>query len=293
VQEQLQIFRTTARAQAGALSLECMSITPEYQKLESRLFEPQFYVITNIKDDHREKMGSTLEEQAQAMCEAIPANCTVVTSEVRHLDVIREVAEVKGSPVVLVPAQSVPAADLPQHVFNENVLLALRVCELAGCDSDQALAGIRSCAVQKKSPLSVLRSEQGQIHFLDGFDVNDVFSAQEFLLHWQKIAFPDKIFSVLLHTRSDRPTRSVQFAGWLAHAVPYLDKVFLSGTHMQRTEKELLRAGMDAGRIVKLHAHHASGLQAEILNCVEKDALVVGLGNIAGLGLEFRKMLAA
>ena len=293
VQEQFQIIRKASQLKTEALCLECMSITPEYQKLESRIFKPHFYIITNIKDDHREKMGTTIDEQAQAICDAIPPNCTVVTTEVRFIDLIRNTAKKQGSEVLQVPAENQSFEKFPKHIFAENISLALKVCGLAGCHLDLALEGIRSVALEKKSPLSTISSGEKNIQFLDGFDVNDVPSAQEFLIHWQQQGFPEKGFSVLLNTRSDRPTRSVQFARWIAKTMPYVESVIISGTHIRKTEKELVRAGMAPDRIFRLHSSKAKQVPAELLNYVNENAPIVGLGNVGGLGLEFRKMLAA
>lgn len=293
VQEQIQIIRKAGALKTEALCLECMSITPEYQKLEARIFKPHFYIITNIRDDHREKMGGTVEEQARVMCEAIPSNCTVITAEVRYIDLIRDAAKKRGCQVIQASASDQSIESLPKHIFGENINLALKVCELAGCASAQALEGIRTGAAEKKSPLSIISSGEKKINFLDGFDVNDVPSARQFLQHWQKDVFPDKRFSILLNTRSDRPTRSMQFAGWIADTMPNLEGVILSGTHIKRTERELLKAGMETTRIFRLPNKNAKQVRVELLERVNENALVVGLGNIGGLGLEFRKMLAA
>ena len=52
VQEQVKTIFSASRSRSGALVMECMSISPDLQQLESRFFRPHILVITNIRDDH-------------------------------------------------------------------------------------------------------------------------------------------------------------------------------------------------------------------------------------------------
>ena len=283
------INKVSARG-VEAFSLECMSITPEYQKLESRIFRPQFYVITNIKNDHQEKMGQKLDEQAAAICAAIPENCTIVTSEVEYLDLIRAKAKKRNSRVVTVDdLNSEFLTEVPKHIYAENINIALKVCALAGYDSNKVLAGILDDLEETEAPLNTIQANGKRIHFLDGFDVNDVPSASRLIMK-HKSTNP---ISILLNTRSDRPTRTLQFTRWIASAVPEVQKVIITGTHIPRAKRELLKAGFDPGMIVPLKVKTVHQIQTALLEYVDPDSLVVGLGNIQDLGLQFRKMLAA
>jgi len=67
VQEQINTLISAFREKVEIMVMECMSIAPELQKLEGSVFQPHIYVITNIRDDHREEMGMNVESQAEAI----------------------------------------------------------------------------------------------------------------------------------------------------------------------------------------------------------------------------------
>lgn len=290
VQEQVHMINKVSAQGVKAFSMECMSITPEYQQLESRIFKPHFYVITNIKNDHQEKMGQNLDEQASAICSAVPENCTVVTSEVEYLDLIHSEANNRNCKVIQVDASNSGfLTEVPEHIYAENINIALKVCSLAGYDSTKALAGILDNLEETVSPLNTIQAGGKHIQFLDGFDVNDVPSAIRLIKKYKRL----NPISILLNTRSDRPTRTLQFSRWIASGFPEVQKVVITGTHIPKAKRELLKAGLDPEKIVSIKVKNVAQIQSALLNYVNQDELVIGLGNIQGLGLQFRKMLAA
>jgi len=151
VQEQFRVIRKAARSGAEALVLECMSIDPALQELESRHFRPHIYVLTNIRDDHREELGTTREQQVAAMCRAIPAGCVVMTADRENLEAIRKESEKKRCTLVV--------ADLPEGsvdlsgnilsennhggIFPENIALAAEAAARAAFNRDEVATIVR------------------------------------------------------------------------------------------------------------------------------------------------------
>lgn len=293
VQEQMNIIRFAARKKVRSLVLECMSISPELQRLESRFFKPHIYLITNIKDDHREEMGKDLEEQADSICGAIPENCIVITNEVRFLNKIKEKAALRNS-VVLAPQEldSEFLQDLPSGIFPENVRLALTACKVAGVDPQLAQEGIRRFLSGKRSALTTVSDGARQIQFLNAFAVNDVDSTTLFIGQWkERLGNQGKIILVL-NTRSDRPIRTDLFTGWCKKSISEIEKIIVTGDHAMRANHSLLKSGFDKEKIYIWSAKQVENAKAGLFEIAGDGALVVGIGNIGDAGFTFLKGIA-
>ncbi len=285
VQEQFYTIRLAAKMKAKSLILECMSISPELQRLESRFFKPHIYVITNIKDDHREEMGKRLEDQANSICNAIPANCTVITNELRYLDKIKEIATANNSLVVSPkPLKPELLKRVPFGIFPENISLALAVCDVAGINYELAEEGIINRILNGKSPLFSINYDSKEIKFLNAFAVNDVDSTSSFLKHWQKNLGNNGKISVILNTRADRPIRTDLFAGWISDISSSLSNIIVTGDHVNRAKYSMLKAGVDKGKIYIWQSKHLKRLKKNLFNMIDDGSLVVGVGNIGGDG---------
>lgn len=292
VQEQYDVIRFAARKKVKNLILECMSIDPELQRMESSVFKPHIYVITNIKDDHREEMGENIEQQAEAICNAIPANCTVITNEIRFLDLIREHASGKGSKVIVPKMSYQEAAEsLPFGVFPENIDLALTVCDVAGAEGLMAREGILKYVQNRESPLKTINYNTGKIFFLNAFAVNDVESTSIFIDHWlDKIGYQGKV-NLMFNTRADRPVRTDLFAGWIAKSLMAFENIILTGDHAMRARFSLIKAGFEEGKLVVWRSGQIENLKESLLRVVGDGTIVVGVGNIGGEGFNILNKL--
>lgn len=293
VQEQFYIIRLAARRGIKNLVLECMSISPELQQLESRFFKPHYYVITNIRDDHREEMGKSLRQQAESICNAIPGNCTVVTSETVFLDMIRQKAAEKGSSVIVPDKINFGHKQkLPYGVFPENFALALKVCTLAGIDSKQSETFILKSVKNEKLPYQILSSGNKEFRFLNAFAVNDVGSTESFIEYWQKKLSLDAKYSVLLNTRADRPLRTDQFTSWISSKAGDIDRVLVCGSHAGRAFLNLRKSGLDKDKIFLLKNIDLNDLKNTLYKHFGDGSFIVGLGNIGGQGRKIMEVLA-
>ena len=291
VQEQFSTVRRAARAGAECLVLECMSIDPELQRLESRFFDPDICVITNIRDDHAEAMGRTAEERAEAIFSAIPRDCVVVAGPCAFAERLAAAAQRKGSRVVFAGG----AADrrigpLPDGVFEENVAIACAAAEAAGVDFDTALRGILDFAAANAArPLEIAGAGR-VIRFIDGFAVNDVESAARFVEYWRgRLAYHGEA-AILLNTRSDRPMRTLSFAKWLA-AARGVSRVIVTGTHASAAKRALLKEGVSAENVLLWNGAQARRAGTLLPTACGPVGVVFGLGNIAGAGFAIPKAL--
>jgi gamma-polyglutamate synthase len=284
VKEQFEMVRLASKLHVDALVLECMSILPELQIVESRNLTPQIYVITNIRDDHREEMGVALDEQAKAICSAIPRNTTVLTSEDKFLPLIKQYSRKKNCNLISVNKLDPEyLSRIPDGIFDVNIALALEACAIAGIDKETAFANILNAINNNPVPMLEFLDKNKSIRFVDGFAVNDVPSARGFLQYWKnKFDEPEELL-VILNTRNDRPLRSVQFAEWLGKEES-LSKIILTGTHIPRTRREILSAGYNKDNVYIWNGSDIKNSLASLQKIITKNSLVFGFGNIAGDG---------
>jgi len=80
--EQIDIVKKISKHTPEALVIECMAIQPQLQKVcEEKMIQATISVLTNVREDHQEKMGWTLEEITHTLCEFIPSNGILVCGE--------------------------------------------------------------------------------------------------------------------------------------------------------------------------------------------------------------------
>ena len=80
--EQVRLLRNFAKKKPDAVVLECMAVNPQYQWVsEQKMIKSTVSVITNVRPDHLDEMGSTLQDNAMSLSNTIPFNGKLITSE--------------------------------------------------------------------------------------------------------------------------------------------------------------------------------------------------------------------
>lgn len=274
IQEQLKVVYQAAKTNIDVLVAECMAVSPEIQKIDSRIICPQIVVITNILDDHREQFGGDLKAYAEAICSTIPHRSTVVTTEVEYLPFIQSCAKERQA-TVIVP-EPINSQLFPQGIHRANIELAVEVCRLAGMDRKKAETNILEQI--KRYDHTVCAEISDGIRFINGLAANDIQSASHILDEWRE---PNERRILLLHTRSDRPLRTVQFAEWIA-SLPDIDHVLLSGTHSFVARRKMKQCGFPMARLIMPDDKPFICFQST----VDSDVSVYGFGNTGDQGNE-------
>ena len=282
IPEQWRLLRRGARIQADALALECMSVTPELQRLETRILRPQIYVLTNIRDDHQEHMG-TLAEQIETFCSTIPNGCTVITGETKHLDALRKAVAGRQSTLIVARSEHrTKRREIPAAVENQSLAAAVLAC--LGADSPRALKALQKLSSGIDNASFTFKVSGGMCRFINGFDVNDVESAERVLIQWEDRLGLSGDRYVVLNTRMDRPLRTLQFADWLA-SLPRLRDIVLTGSHVFSARRRLVRKGFIPTQIHRWSRDNLADARRSLERTVPAGSVVFGFGNIAGDGL--------
>ena len=283
VTEQFKMISTASDYESKGLVLECMSINPELQKLESRVLKPHYYIITNIREDHLEDMGKTADEWVESICSAIPCNCVVITTETVHLNKIIEYAEKANSRVI-----NAKKYELPEEVKNieglveDNLRITIALANELKIDPSKFLQNIPQFEeeVQEKSVLV----NNYNVKFHNGFAINDVPSAEVFINEIKNKMQPDEKLVVLFNSRADRPLRSLRFAEMINNIK--VDRCILAGDNKQFTLKKLGKLGIDKNKIISWNTKQCKSVKNNLAQFIESNITLVGIGNIKGDGFK-------
>ena len=146
--EQKQSVTMAAAQRAEALVVECMALQPHLQWLsESKLVRATHGVITNARPDHLDVMGPTEDDVARALAGTVPVGGAFLTAERKHREFFQQVCEDRNTRFRGAEEISRPVTDADLQGFSylehqENVELALAVCEEIGVDNETALRGM-------------------------------------------------------------------------------------------------------------------------------------------------------
>ena len=212
IRENLGFLREAAFAGADAVVVECMALRPDLQwTLEHRILKSHIGVVTNIRSDHEDIMGKGLGAVAKALAQTIPSRGTLVTTR-ESAAMLREAgACLSDSSLHLVRAK-LPEEYLSPfsyEVLEENVALALAVCERCGVRQAVAIEGMHHAAPDVGNVcLHRLFCGSKTVHLINAFAANDPESTK---LLWDRYSGNDAgITIVLLNARSDRKYRTMQ-----------------------------------------------------------------------------------
>ncbi len=293
VLEQLRIIAVARSHKAEAVVMECMALQPKLQWLsESKLVQATHGVCTNAREDHLDVMGPTERDVAMALAATTPRKNKMFLGLSRNADVFDMACKDRRSEFHHVTDQDVAAVsdeDMAGFAYTEhkeNVALVLKICQSLGIQRQTAIEGMWK-----------VRPDEGALNFYDvdffgrrlifvnGFAANDPESTQRI---WDMALnrFPDVESSVaVFNCRMDRQHRSQQLGEAYASWRP-ASTVILMGTGTYIFARDASRKGCDASRFVHAEGLDAAGVFEKILSASGRSAIIVGMANIAGAGLD-------
>ena len=291
--EQTRIVKAAVADRADALVLECMALQPRLQSLcELKLVQATHGVITNARADHLDVKGPTVNDVAKAVAGTVPHMGILYTAEQHHCEVFQQAVRDRRSRLVFVDDEEMAQLgwDAMQgfaHIEHpENVALALRVCADLGVDRETALQGMWH-ANPDPGVMNVYRVQEPgrRIMFVNGFAANDPESTGH---NWNMVV--DRFSRVekriaLFNCRADRADRSVQLAEACVRWKP-ADHYVLIGTATQVFAKRALAAGLDSRRLTCAERHGTTQLVDTLKIQAGNSAMVMGMGNISGPGMD-------
>jgi len=283
--EQIKLMRYFSKKKPDALVIECMAVNPQYQWIsEQKIVQSTLGVITNVRPDHLDEMGTTNHEIALSLSNTIPFNSKLLTSEYDTIEPLKHISNERQSVLEQSDIKDIPKNYLDKFPFiehPENIALALKVCLEVGVSKDIALKGMLKT---QPDPGSLfiwdLLYKENKCKFISGFAANDPSST---LMVWNLV---DNRLSgkscIFLNTRNDRRYRTIQLVELvLKHIKPNLFlirgdniKSILNNHKSIDTEIEIFDMNSNqeqiVKKIIKLNGYY-----------------ILGIGNIVDWGEKF------
>ena len=279
--EQKRLVEKAANLGVRAMVTEMMSIQPECLAVESRrLLLPQYLVVTNVRLDHREEMGQSKAEIARSLSAAIQSGTTVFVPESECYPEFELAAGRVGAKITLVNTAA-------GSFIAEDSRLAAAVASHLGVSAAVALRGI-SAAAEDFGGLKAWEAELGVPPatwiLVSAFAANEPESSRLIIAHFQKKLTPNgRPLVGILNFRSDRGDRTRQ---WLeAHGQGFFSgfrSVYVVGAHIHS-----LNIRRRTGRppsFTPLPDRTASAIMGKIAAAEAASSLLIGFGNIGGIG---------
>jgi len=219
IREQAWLVRRAARAGARALVVECMAVRPDLQWVsERRMLQATIGVITNVRLDHTEAMGATLDQVAQSLANSVPRGGVLVTGDPRFAAAGAACCAALGTRLVIAEAVERP----PDPAWlREDMATALAVTRELGIADEIATRGMQKAAADPGAATGGVTMIAGRrIAWVDATAANDPESLDRIVMSPAGLkpcptAVSDpargRILAVYNH-RADRPERLRTFA---------------------------------------------------------------------------------
>ncbi|MDP7072770.1 MAG: poly-gamma-glutamate synthase PgsB [Candidatus Marinimicrobia bacterium] len=287
--EQVRLLKYFAQDKPDAVVLECMAVQPQYQWIsEQEMIRSHIGVITNVRPDHVDEMGHSLNDIAKSLSNTIPRQGLLISGEESAYDIFNNVAEGRGTKVLSVDESEISEETLDQFSYMEhpqNVALALEVCEHAGVDRDVALNGMFKVSPDLGALIAWKLDFRGSsVSFINGMAANDPVST---LTIWNYTA---RRFSwngdscIFLNTREDRRTRSRQLLSLVMEEIKP-DHCIIRGDNLEKMFSNLKHYSPNT-KVTWIHAQDSVKTVSDVFSKLPDDSLIYAMGNQVGFGQE-------
>lgn len=300
--EQVKIIRRAAKLKVDAIVIECMAVQPLLQSLcELKLVKSTHGVLTNARPDHLDVMGPTSQDVALALAGTMPVKGHFFTTAQQYVKTFEMAAKDRKTVMHHIDEAQILAItdeELTGFAYTEykdNVALALAVCNALGVSRKIALTGMwESMPDPGALTIYTIHYQDHIFTLINGFAANDPVSTETIWhkMHARYKDYEDKV--ILMNCRADRKQRSRQLAEALLDwepptcciAVGNYVQAFLGILKKKSFAKQVSLINGESWSVEKI-------LQKLIRDSTAKRHLLVGIGNIAGIGFKlvdyFRK----
>jgi len=260
INEQIDIIREHVDPNVEALVIECMAVNPLYQQYsQDYIVKSDITIITNVREDHQEQMGETLEQIADSLSTTIPHGGVLITAEDRpHLqERLRRNAVARGCQLVCADPGWVTDEDMKGFdylQFKPNVAIGLALAQILGIERDAAIRGmwkaVPDVGVVTLHHYDILGKNLLWVPLFAANDRESVVLTFEVL---QSYFPPGAAVIGILNNRWDRGRRAELFARMVPLDLSsYLDHVITFGGYEEQVTQQMAELGYPRDRIRNL-----------------------------------------
>ena len=245
--EQFNLLKTSRGLGARVFLWECMGLNPSYVRvLQQDWMRDDIGTITNTYPDHEDVQGPAGRNIPEVMCEFIPHDSLLLTTEEEMLPILQQGAEKAGTEIRaigwkqagLIHQSLLDRFPYEEHPFNIALVTAMGA-ELGlshdFCVKEMSDRVVADLGVLKTYPRSLI--EGRTLEFVMGQSANERFGAMG---NWNRMGFadhdlsrdPEIYITTVVNNRADRVPRSRVFARILVQDVA-ADRHFLIGSNIE------------------------------------------------------------
>lgn len=287
VVEQVAIVHKAAGLGTNVLVAECMAVEPALQELNQQvLIQAGIVVISNVREDHLEEMGPTLDDVARSLARSMPVGGICVTAEAERFDILQQEALARDCALYYADPQTVTDEEMAPFTwitFKENVAIALLVASLCNVDRRTALLGMYTAPPDPGAlKLGTVQRADTVFRTVNLFAANDPQSTlMNVDLLRQRGDLTDDVY-VVINCRDDRVERNQQMGDIIPAINP--SHVFVIGSPTRSAVQHIHPDYLD--RVVQIDGVQDGEYYLELLtrDMPEYGATVIMIGNIHGMG---------
>lgn len=277
IREQISVITWATKEKAEILILECMAVKPELQYVcENKILKSDIVAITNVRKDHLDEMGDSLDKIADSLSNTIPKKAAFFTADKNYFNFFKNRCKDKNT-----------RAFLSKNIKNEyweidfpnNIALAMDICKYLNVDEKIALEGMRTYCKDPGSlkVLTYLNKKNFRIFFVNTLAANDPDSTEIILDRVSIKTYWNNERYLLVNNRADRLSRLEQFVNFTIKFENRFDKILISGENKNLFYKYLLKNRINKNKIIILS-------DEKYFENIEDDSLIFAVGNICRLG---------
>jgi len=194
------------------------------------LFKPDILVIPNIRFEHQDRLGETIEEQAKSFAVNFNSVKKIITTEKKKevLDVFRRYCKKYGVEIVEInKEEKIPGINA--LYLTDEVIKIIFGKGLSKKEYQKYLKEI-------KSKMSIKKDLSKEIYFFKGSKLNDIESTRVVYEYLKNSVNND--FCFVCYLRKDRPERTEAFMPFFYEAVKdkKIKKIYVSGPDVNKIE---------------------------------------------------------
>lgn len=258
IMELFNIAKKYLEKDTEAIVFETMALFPANQTASQELLvKGNINVITNVREDHQDVMGESLEEIADTLSLMIPHEGILITAEDRpHLrERLAQNAQARGSRLVYADPSWVTEQDLTGFnylSFQANISVGLAVADILGIPRSTAMRGMWN-ARPDVGVVNIQRTpwKDKEIVWIPLFAVNDRESTIMGVNALQPYYDQNATRIGILNNRYDRADRAIRFAEIAANDLKF-DYWITFGAYETQVREHMLKLGVLRDHIINM-----------------------------------------
>ncbi|TGN19490.1 poly-gamma-glutamate synthase PgsB [Leptospira idonii] len=296
--EQISILKTARKEKATTIVMECMALEPRYQwASEGMILRSHIGVLTNIREDHLDVMGPTVEDVARTLASFIPVKGKLILGEEKFSSIIKQACSERKTEIIPLTkelSREVTEEELSKFSYwehKENIALALLVCKELGVERKEALQAMWNSEPDPGAlTVSPIHFFGKDILYINAMAANDSESTRSIWQESKKRYSENRTGYLLFNCREDRLDRSKLMAEEIASWQDY-ESIFLIGTGTKYALHSLKKECRIGTKIFNWEDTNLDLIFESLIAQIKPNSFILGIGNIAGLGLELGQYL--